>query len=93
MWCNTLLQCVVWWIASGADDEQYRGKNGLARGVLELVWYVLLGLDLSLFLSLWTSPFFFFLLRGLVLLIEALVPLPKCEREGRQQLAILKGNI
>ena len=31
MWCNTLLQCVVWWIASGADDEQYRGKNGLAR--------------------------------------------------------------
>ena len=29
----------------------------------------------------------------LVLLIEALVLFPKCEREGRQQLAILKGNI
>ena len=37
LWCNTLLQCVVWWIASGADDEQYKGKNSLARGVLELV--------------------------------------------------------
>ena len=36
---------MVWWIASGVDDEQYRGKNGLARGVLELVWYVILGLD------------------------------------------------
>ena len=23
LWCNTLLQCVVWWIASRADDEQY----------------------------------------------------------------------
>ena len=45
MWCNTLLQCVAWWIASGADDEQYRGQNGLTRGVLELVWYVLLGPD------------------------------------------------
>ena len=29
----------------------------------------------------------------LVLLIEALVLLPNIEREGRQQLAILKGNI
>ena len=45
MWCNTLLQCVVWWIALGDDDDQYRGKNGLARRVLELVRYVLLGLD------------------------------------------------
>ena len=45
MWCNTLLQCVVRWIASGADDEQYRKKNGLTRGVLELVWYVLPGPD------------------------------------------------
>ena len=58
MWCNTLLQCVVWWITSGADDEQYRGKNGLARGVLELVRCVLLGpdLSLSLFLSLANRP-------------------------------------
>ena len=23
LWCNTLLQCVVWWIVSRADDEQY----------------------------------------------------------------------
>ena len=27
LWCNTLLQCVVWWIASGADDEQYKGRT------------------------------------------------------------------
>ena len=37
MWCDTLLQCVVWWIASWADDEQYKGKNSLLRrGVLVL---------------------------------------------------------
>ena len=33
---------VVWWIASWAEDEQYKGKNSLLRrGVLvlgELVW-------------------------------------------------------
>ena len=50
---------MVWWISSGADDEQYRGKNGLARGVLEVVQCVLLGPDLSLSLSLLT--FFLFL--------------------------------
>ena len=22
LWCNTLLQCVVWWIASWADDDE-----------------------------------------------------------------------
>ena len=96
MWCNTLLQCVVWWIASGADDEQYKGKNGLARGVLELVWYVLLGPG-SFSLSFSSISFFSldpsFGPRGLVLFIEALVLFPKNEREGRQQLAILKGNI
>ena len=27
LWCNTLLQCVVWWIASGADDGQYKGRT------------------------------------------------------------------
>ena len=27
-WCNTLLQCVVWWIASWADDdEQYKEEQ------------------------------------------------------------------
>ena len=56
MWCNTLLQCVVWWIASGADDEQYTRKNGLARGVLELVWYVLLGRGPGPLPSMVTSP-------------------------------------
>ena len=50
---------MVWWIASGAGDEQYRGKNGLARGVLELVRCVLLGLDLPPSFS---SLFFFFFL-------------------------------
>ena len=25
--CNTLLQCLVWWIASWADDEQYKGEQ------------------------------------------------------------------
>ena len=51
MWCNTLLQCVVWWIASGDHDEHYRGKNGLARGVLvlgELVWLGMNWISLSL---------------------------------------------
>ena len=64
---------------------------------LSLLLFVLLGplsssfssLDLSLLLS--PLPFSFF--RGLVLFIEALVLFPKNEREGRQQLAILKGNI
>ena len=41
---------VVWWIASWADDEQYKGKNSLlSRGVLvlgELV-VVLVSLDLT----------------------------------------------
>ena len=27
LWCNTLLQCVVWWIASRADDEQYKEEQ------------------------------------------------------------------
>ena len=75
---------MVWWIALGADDEQYRGKNGLARGVLELVQCVLLGLDLPLSFSLLSlfplAPF-----RGLVLFIEALVLFPNIEQEGRQQ--------
>ena len=37
---------VVWWIASRAEDEQYKGKNSLLRrGVLVLGGYVD-GLDL-----------------------------------------------
>ena len=28
LWCNILLQCVVWWIASWADDdEQYKEEQ------------------------------------------------------------------
>ena len=27
MWCNTLLQCGGGWIASWADDEQYKGEE------------------------------------------------------------------
>ena len=28
LWCNTLLQCVVWWITSWADDdEQYEEEQ------------------------------------------------------------------
>ena len=28
LWCNTLLQCVAWWIASWADDdEQYKEEQ------------------------------------------------------------------
>ena len=27
MLCNTLLQCVAWWIASWADDEQYKEEQ------------------------------------------------------------------
>ena len=28
LWCNTLLQCVVWWIGSWADDEeQYKEEQ------------------------------------------------------------------
>ena len=27
LWCNTLLQCVAWWIASWADDERYKGRT------------------------------------------------------------------
>ena len=28
LWCNTLLQCVVWWISSWADDdEQYKEEQ------------------------------------------------------------------
>ena len=65
---------MVWWIASGADDEQYKGKNGLVRGVLELVRCVLLGPDLSLsFSSLSLS--LFFLLSFLPLLSSGASPI------------------
>ena len=93
LWCNTLLQCVVWWIASwAADDEQYKGEQ--PREGLFLAWATNCSEEfnppsLSLYLQL-TDP----LLRGwLVLFIEALVLFPNIEREGSQQWrANLKGD-
>ena len=91
LWCNTLLQCVVRWIAPWADDdEQYKGeqpREGLFLagamnylGVQSLSGWIP-GADPVPLPCGW-----------LVLFIEALVLSPNIEREGRQQLAILKGN-
>ena len=103
LWCNTLLQCVVWWIASWADDdEQYKEeqpREGLFLAGVMNCWEELSHLSLSLSLSLpllapslcpSVSP----LLCGwLVLFIEALVLFPNIEREGSQQWrANLKGG-
>ena len=61
LWCNTLLQCVVWWIASWADDdEQY--KETASRGSVlglgdELLGGVQSPFSLSAFLQL-TDPDF-----------------------------------
>ena len=71
---------MVWWIASRAENEQYKGKNSLLRrGVL-----VLGGCedDLNPFEMSSRSPL---LLWWLVLFIEALVLSPNIEREGIQQ--------
>ena len=99
LWCNTLLQCVVWWIASWADDdEQYKEeqpRKGLflagAMNCWEEFSHPSLSLSLLFFSSFVPPPP---LSCGwLVLFIEALGLSPNNEREGRQQLAILKGNI
>ena len=67
LWCNTLLQCVVWWIASWADDdEQYKEEQ--PREILFLAgamncWEGLSHLALSLYLifsifpNLWPALF------------------------------------
>ena len=69
------------WIASWADDEQYKEKNILTRrGVLVLVWRDGELDDLPL-LRWW-----------LVLFIEALVLFPNIEREGIPQRRDLKGD-
>ena len=74
---------MVWWIASWAEDEQYKGKNSLLRrGVLvlgELVWVRmdLVQGEMSCLLLWW-----------LALFIEALVLSPNIEREGSQQRPI-----
>ena len=78
---------MVWWIASWAEDEQYKGKSSLLRrGVHvlgELVW---VRVDLNPFgmscLLLW----------WLVLFIEALVLSPNIECEGIQQRPNSKGD-
>ena len=54
LWCNTLLQCVVWWIASWADDdEQYKEeqpREGLFLAGAMNCWEEFSRLSLSLFL-------------------------------------------
>ena len=108
LWCNTLLQCVVWWIASWADDddEQYKEeqpREGLLLAGAMNCWEELSHPSLSLYLSAcllalaWVLPDLFLsspLLCGwLVLFIEALVLFPNIEREGSQQWrANLKGD-
>ena len=100
LWCNTLLQCVVWWIASWADDdEQYKGEQPreglfLAGGMNYSEEFSHLSLSLSLSLSLLPPTDRTPLLCGwLVLFIEALVLFPNIEREGSQQWrANLKGD-
>ena len=60
LWCNTLLQCVVWWIASWADDdEQYKEeqpREGLFLAGAMNCWeeFSHLSLSHSLSLSLFT---------------------------------------
>ena len=55
LWCNTLLQCVVWWIASWADDdEQYKEeqpREGMFLAGAMNCWEELSHLSLSLSLS------------------------------------------
>ena len=54
LWCNTLLQCVVWWIASWADDdEQYKEeqpREGLFLARAMNCWEELSHPSLSLYL-------------------------------------------
>ena len=92
LWCNTLLQCVVWWIASWADDdEQYKEeqpREGLFLAGAMNCWeeFSHPSLSLSIVLSLPSCGW-------LVLFIEALVLFPNIEREGSQQWrANLKGD-
>ena len=88
------------WIASGADDEQYKEeqpREGLFLAGAMNCWEEFNHLSLSLSLS-HSLPYSYSpanpLLRGrLVLFIEALVLFPNIEREGSQQWrANLKGD-
>ena len=95
LWCNTLLQCVVWWIASWADDdEQYKEeqpREGLFLAEAMNRWEEFNHLSLSL--SLCPDRPAPLLCGWLVLFIEAPVLSPNIEREGSQQWrANLKGD-
>ena len=61
LWCNTLLQCVVWWIASwDDDDEQYKEeqpREGLFLAGAMNCWEEFSHRSLSLSLS---DPFILF---------------------------------
>ena len=101
LWCNSLLQCVVWWIASWADDdEQYKEEQ--PREGLFLAGAMNCSVEFSHLLSLCLQPtdrtpsfcLIVFLdlpsplpfpCGWLVLFIEALVLFPNIEREGSQQ--------
>ena len=92
LWCNTLLQCVVWWIASWAeDDEQYKEeqpREGLFLAGAMNCWEEFS--HPSLFVSDSDSPLSLILdaplpWGWLVLFIETLVLFPNIEREGSQQ--------
>ena len=101
LWCNTLLQCVVWWIASWADDdEQYKEeqpREGLLLAGAMNCWEefshpslslspILLFFPLCLlFSSISLIPSIPLLLWWLVLFTEALVLFPNIEREGSQR--------
>ena len=71
---------VWWWIASGADDEQYRGRTA-SRGVF-LGWCAWRGMAPSL-LALGEISLLYG--SGYLYFIEALVLLPNIERDGSQQ--------
>ena len=104
LWCNTLLQCVVWWIASWANgDEQYKEEQPreglfLARAMNCSAEFSHPSLSLYLIFSILPSlsflPLQLSLLYGwLVLFIKSLVLFPNIEREGSQQWrANLKGD-
>ena len=101
LWCNTLLQCVVWWIASWADDdEQYKEeqpREGLLFAGAMNCWEEFSHHSLSLSLILILSSLILDLplpWGWLVLFIEALVLFPNIEQEGSEQWrANLKGGI
>ena len=92
---------MVWWIASWADgDEQYKEeqpREGLFLAGAMNYWEESSHPSLSLsLLGLYEISCRFLAISSLSwldLFIEALGLSPNNEREGRQQLAILKGNI